>query len=351
MGALASPRPLWWSERLSTHSTTFPGPSALIVGSRRLSHNVIINHTTIDQVLTSMGPELACTGLILVNSHRHRDYFRLHARALHHAHSTSSSTALNGASLLIFNNNAELLRHGRQMELLNWLDEYRKLPLRMRMLLVTRLNWGLLCSELHALAATVRIWARYQWVLAFSGPDIMLTPFGLQRLDEMLARETPPSRAACASTSGRCHRMSARRNARPSIDSEKHAALYAMRFPAPRGQRRLSMDLFLFSVTDFVTCDQEAGGLDASLWGGAFAQCVEAPGEGDPERMPETLLHDIVIRHKLPTSLFSHEKLPEGGSQSASAKEKARAPVRWAVVWHAHNLSNVADWLSRSSGR
>lgn len=45
-----------------------------------------------------------------------------------------------------------------------------------RLLLHTSMNLGYSCGELHSLAAAAAIWARFPWVVCFSGPDVLAMP-------------------------------------------------------------------------------------------------------------------------------------------------------------------------------
>jgi hypothetical protein len=51
-----------------------------------------------------------------------------------------------------------------QPRLIEFLRDFHPAPA-LRMLIHMRRNFGFTCGELHALAATVRVWRRFPWVL------------------------------------------------------------------------------------------------------------------------------------------------------------------------------------------
>ena len=155
----------------------YAGPSALLHANDTLACG---RHA--DDALSSFGDH---EGLWYIHSHRHTlADMALHARALHLATGGGrggSSSLLRNASLLIFNNNGASNQRFGHPSLVEWLHVFSGLGFRLRMLLATALNVGYSCGELHAIAATARIWRRFRWVLAVSGPDNLLTPHGALR--------------------------------------------------------------------------------------------------------------------------------------------------------------------------
>eukprot|EP00966_Prymnesium_polylepis_P170745 3947045-Prymnesium_polylepis.1 len=77
------------------------------------------------------------------------------------------------SALLLISNNGSVA----SATALRWLALYRNPPM-LRMLVGTQVNMGYCCGELSAIAASVRIWSRFPWVLYSSGPDSFILPQG-----------------------------------------------------------------------------------------------------------------------------------------------------------------------------
>eukprot|EP00966_Prymnesium_polylepis_P133534 3086483-Prymnesium_polylepis.2 len=132
-----------------------------------------------------------------------------------------SSRELALSALLLVCNNASLGNDS----LARWLALFRSPPL-LRMWVHTRKNIGYLCGNLHGIAASVRVWMRFPWVLHMSGPDSLLVPRGAALLSALIEKEQ------------QCSRL--------ERTPHRHTAYLGDRFPAPRGHVRFSMDVFVF---------------------------------------------------------------------------------------------------------
>ena len=263
-------------------------------------------------------------GLVLIHSHRQRlSDFRDHARALALGQSRGREWFLHGTSLMLINNNAPLLyqraSYGRSVnwgphadDTIVWLRAYGALPLQIRLLLTTSLNFGYFCGELQALAAAAPITRRFHWVLTFSGPDVLPTPTGLRHLGELI--QEPVEQAT----------------------REPQAAFLYDPFPAQRAHLRVSMDAFVFRPTYF--------GLGASgAWAEATENCVRSVN-----RIPETIVAEVLLARNLTRQRIAlrHTRMTTWTTKLDLAQPPANA-----VVWHVHNRSARSAWLDREEER
>ena len=187
--------------------------------------------------------------------------------------------------------------------------------LALRMLIVTNLNLGYFCGELQALAAAAPITSRFDWVLCFSGPDAMPTPYGMSCLSQHVARwheAQPPG----------SHLATALRGRALASPAPAPAFLYDW-FPAPRHHFRVSMDVFLY--------------FPAALHARSAARHIRLhpPADrnrsgGDPPRAQP---------HRAP-----HLRSPHA-HDDARLKLVLGWPPPNSVVWHCHNESARGVWL------
>jgi hypothetical protein len=269
-------------------------------------------------------------GLILVHSHRQRNEdYRAHARALGLEQSNTVSSIVDGASLLLINNNAPLLYQrasfGRSVhwgpladDAIGWLRAYGGLPLHLRLLITTSLNCGYFCGELQALAAVATITSRFEWVLTFSGPDVLPTPYGLSRLSSLLLSPAPSG-------------------------SQPPSFLYEP-FPAQRAHFRVSMDIFVYRPAQF---GQHSGqqqilrrpGMEVgSTWSLATDLCLRATN-----RIPETIVAEVLLARNV-----TRQRISERHTRATTwtTKLSVSSPPTNAVVWHVHNESARSMWLT-----
>lgn len=320
-------------------------------------------------------------GLLLVHSHRQRlADFRDHARALGlskygRASSGASPSLLHRASLLIINNNAaELFKqasYGNSVkpgphagDPIEWLRAYGALQMRIRMVLTTNVNLGYFCGELHALAAVhQRTLLRFPWVLAFSGPDVLLTPDGMVNLDRHLAsalplhdpaaRRPPASHPAPEVTQGERRR-------------HRQIAFLYDSFVAPRMHFRVSMDVFLFVPRMLLVVpprqkahpSARAHNLNSASDGGAVGH---GPSESDDASAPVSawsVASQVCLRetNRIPEVIVAETLLACNVTVARIAKAKSRVttwltklsleqPPRHSVVWHVHNETARGHWL------
>ena len=267
------------------------------------------------------------TGLIVVSSFgQPLDAFFVHAKAL--ALCFAVSTFLHNASLIVVNANSAMLRYGSADGPSERLRAYKALPLRLVMLLMTRVNFGHMCGELFELHALVRVWSLYPWVLACSGPDTLPMPHGLLAFEQRVRQRSE----WVGASDDRRRQLGLRR------------FLLADRFPAPSKHVRYSLDLLLFfpDAARLPTCTR-----DTSVWSAAAALCVR-----DGQEMPEATIAMAMSRlNKTGWSGFS-----DGGGMSVSKASKTAgaasghaAPRPGVAVWHVHNVSGAARWLESVS--
>ena len=249
-------------------------------------------------------PTATKRGLLLMSSTRHgAAEFAAAARML----ALSGRELAIGALLLVCNNSTL-----GDDSLARWLAFFRSPPL-LRMWVRTR-NLGYFCGNLHALAASVRIWSHFPWVVHLSGPDSLLLPNGAALLSALIEREQQ----------------------RGGHWAQRTAYL-GDRFPAPRGHIRFSMDAFVFWPRAM-----------SSAWASAARWCLQGFGPDDVDGAeglevdphPEVLLNTMRLRHNL-----SYRLIPgHHGSFGRAWKLKATRPLG-SHVWHSHNVSAVNRWL------
>ena len=172
--------------------------------------------------------------------------------------------------------------------------------LALRMLLVSSLNLGYFCGELQALAAAAPITTQFAWVLCFSGPDALPTPFGLDSLAHHLTAE--------------------HLQASPAF-------LYDW-FPAPKHHFRVSMDVFLYWPARLLP----------HVLKHAASSCIYGIS-----KIPESMLAESLLTHNLTYSRISpsHTRMT-----TRASKYSLGWPPTSAVVWHCHNESARGKWLS-----
>ena len=303
---------------------------------------------------------------------------------------------LHEASLLIANNNAPVaLRPAKRANAANssaashyeptrWLQLYT-VPLRLRMLVLTSANFGYMCGELQALAASWSVVRHFPWVLYSSGPDSLPTPLGMLRYGALMAEEafggvdgdapqigaavttTAAAATATSATSGsgrggrnraagwhdhdawhgpapearhqrseQQHQQSDRRPVPPQrqprprrpvpASGSRRPAILCEQFPAYPGLLRVRLDQFVWFPSRM-----------GSEWLMAAADCVGS-GSVNPEQTLAYWLRarNVTIR-MLGATPFGHV--------SEWSKHASTAPHPTALVWHAHNSSNVRAWI------
>eukprot|EP00966_Prymnesium_polylepis_P202820 4699010-Prymnesium_polylepis.2 len=289
----------------------YSGPSVVVQSGAKLygEHARAALHRSREEVAAS-GER---SGLIMLCAFRQEAVdFQLHARAL--GLTTRASPFLHNASLLIAINNAALLRYG-QSDPAKLLQYYGSLPLRLRMLLVTRLNVGFLCGELQQLHALVHVWSLFPWVLYTSGPDAMPTTHGILQVAQDVVRF----------------------GARANLTAERPLVLLGSHFPAPPKHIRFSMDLFVFFPSSALlrACPGADGPVkDASIWTVASANCMHHP------EMPESTIAEVIIRLNRSTKM-----LAGSGVSTAASKVMSTGPKPDSLLWHVHNRSSISQWL------
>ena len=256
-------------------------------------------------------------GLLLVHSHRQRSLqFEQHARMMSLiARMRPDAGLLHQLSLLLVNNDAsELLPHGawhgNTDNPLKWLELYA-LPLRIRMLLVTSINVGYNCGELQALVAAAPVLQQFPWVLYCSGPDVLPTPAGIFRMGAEVVRS-----------------WNKRHGSRSATNPAAAAALLYLRFPAPPGRHRISLDVMLFAP-------DRVGG----MWHRAARECLRLTSTASAE--------DMIAEARDRENVSSVELQMPGYLIWRFAKQLATEPRPRAALWHSHNLTAISAWLER----
>ena len=302
----------------------FPGPSVALLPDERRAR---CGSKALDALLESrQGVETAIAqrsglgyGLLLVHSHRQRAAeFEQHARMISLIYRTQHPDPglFHELSLLVVNNDAsELLPHGlwhghTDDPLNKWLVHY-SVPMRIRMLLVTSLNLGYNCGELHALASSAPILQHFPWVLYCSGPDVLPTPEGMLRFGAEI------SRAWRAQATGAV--------------SQATGLLY-QHFPAPVGRQRIGLDLFLFWPARV-----------GALFRTAAHECLRLASTASPEQ----LFADAAARE----NVTRIDSWMQGYFIWRLSKQLSTAPRPNAALWHSHNLTAVSAWLEQQERR
>ena len=309
---------------------TFIGPSVAMLPDPPSGNPIVRCGAAADAALLESRHDAASSlersggagwGLLLVHSHRQRAFeFGLHARMLELIAKTQpSSGLLHQLSLLIVNNDAaELLPHGTwhgsTEDPIHWLRLYGGLHMRLRMLTVTSANFGYLCGEFQALAAAAPLLSQFPWVLYTSGPDVLPTPVGVLRLSTLI-------------TQGWSDRSNAATGGGSASSSTRPALLYT-HFPAPPSKHRISMDLFVFKPKGV-----------GSLWTGAAKMCLLSGGTASTEQV----VADVAAEN----NVSRLDTWMQGYQIMRGAKLISTRPRENAALWHSHNTSAVAAWLSQ----
>lgn len=296
----------------------FDGPSVamlpdgkLLCGVRAANEALAQSRIGTDELLSDGG-----AGLFMVHSHEQgKDSVALHARMLHLLKKTGSYNMLRHASLLLVNNNVgDIMRKGKSFQPGTWLHAYSRLKLRVRMLIMTKVNLGYHCGEFQAIASAVKILRLFPWVLYSSGPDSLPTSHGLAMLGSIVVQDAL-ARAGSSS--------------RPGIVCEQ--------FPAFPGLLRIRMDHFLFYPDR-----------SESVWPAAAADCFRS-GAANPEQLLAYHFRDQNVSMRFLGWNHTHpaRTVPQPlGYVSMWSKQHSTKPHDRGLVWHTHNTSAVEQWIS-----
>ena len=216
-------KPGWLSKLLP--KLRFDGPSLALLPAEP-GKKWVTSHCGVDEankalLASRVGVEEAVAkgggGLLLVQSHSQTlKQFEQHARTLSIlAKNDDAATMLREASLLLLNNNAAAVLNVNNIELSQKTQAWKwpllygnALPWRIRMLVITSINFGYYCGELAAIASLSSVLSHFPWVLYFSGPDSLPTVYGLRRFRAMLEMEErlrTSSRGYSGRAGGRAH--------------------------------------------------------------------------------------------------------------------------------------------------
>ena len=170
---------------------------------------------------------------------------------------------------------------------------------------------GYSCGELHSLAATVRIWARFPWVVTLSGPDVLALPAEYELLGRLMSQVTDAT-----------------------------ALLYdgfrkSKNDPLSYVEERFNMDLFVYFTHQWLV--NSTTELD-SHWSRAAALCVS-----NVRNRPEAILH--VVRSEFNLSARRIGNRSRGSLIDAHKTTFTRPDAK---VWHSHNMPAVLSWLQSS---
>ena len=278
-------------------------------------------------------------GLLLVQSHSQTlKQFEQHARTLSIlvAKSDDAATMLREASLLLLNNNAAAVLNVNNIELSQKTQAWKwpllygnALPWRIRMLVITSINFGYYCGELAAIASLSSVLSHFPWVLYFSGPDSLPTVYGLRRFRAMLQMEMEEQLRT--SSRGYRGRAGGRVVGRP--------ALFCEQFPAYPGLLRVRMDHFLFVPAR----------ANATLWDDAASDCIQH-GSVVPEQHLAYAFraHNLTMWWTNRREPYNDSTLPlPQGYVSQWSKLRKNKPHPTGMVWHSHNETCVEEWLVR----
>ena len=301
----------------------FEGPSMAMLpdgrlrcGVRQANEALVQSRIGTDQIRAKGG-----AGLFLVHSHEQgKESVAMHSRMLHLLQKTGSYSMLRGASLLLVNNNlGDTIRKADTFVPGAWLHAYEALSLRIRMLILTKVNLGYHCGEFQAIAASVKVLRFFPWVLYSSGPDSLPTPFGLSMLGSVVSEDI----ASVDDGSSR---------SRPGIVCEP--------FPAFPGLLRIRMDHFLFYP-----------GRSETVWSAAAADCFRS-GSANPEQLLAYHFRDQNVSMRFVGWNRTLQRVPQPlGYLSMWSKQHTVRPHDEGLVWHTHNATNAKEWISAQEAK
>jgi hypothetical protein len=369
--------------RAGGHATQLDGLSAAIYPSGAVVCGPAANDALATQ---STGHSARRGGLVMIHSHRQvASEYAVSAHVL--GMSASHHRVLHRASLLLVNANPST----PTPSLIRWLGWYEGFQHGLRLLIHTRANLGYSCGELHTIAATVKVWSHFPWVMALSGPDVLALPREFEILQPLLDQVRAEQAAAGSGGTGACAGTShgggpweaERTLERTSADASVGRALSApprnLATGALRGRLQalatasgapgttaLLYDLFRVSRNDplsfkeirynmdafvYFPCRWRAAGGDLeahplrrsprghhSLWDSAAAHCVN-----QTRNRPEAILHVVQQQHNLSVRLIGN-----GSRGSLIDIHKAVATEPDGGIWHCHATTNALRWLQTS---
>lgn len=409
-------------ERINIRSISrvlFAGPSALLLPNGTLrcgdaadvalrASRLEVAHEHAQRHDDGAGHEHARDGLLLIHSHRQRgEDFALVARMLHlidslpvGSHTSHGvpegqpQSVLHGLSLLLVNNDAvhQSSNHTSPDHPVNWLRRFTQPTLRLRMLVLTAVNFGYTCGGFHALAALSGILPLFPWVICTSGPDALLTPWGAFRLSAMLTASgnhrgnstVRPDPMAVAEVHAHADGAPGRHSRRIAKAATHGHALLADFFGGAKSQ--LSLDLFVYEpprspntrtprprVASPAMGASTGASMGASM-GARMGASMGAPVEADRFADAESTVHhfwaDLVegclqavsTSRRMPEPLLltaanaAHVRVSSIGATTNCfgfsrpcqdwAKLHATQPLRHAAVWHSHNATLVRRWVA-----
>ena len=178
---------------------------------------------------------------------------------------------------------------------------------------------GYSCGELYSLAASVRVWMRFPWVLTLSGPDVLALPAEWELLGRLMAHQTTRDTALLYDGFRR---------------SKNDPLSYV--------EERFNMDMFVFFTRHWLvnatpSSRSSRSSLD-SRWSRAAALCVS-----NVRNRPEAILH--VVRKEFNLSV---QKIGNRSRGSLIDAHKVSFTRPDAKVWHSHNMPAVLSWLQSS---
>jgi hypothetical protein len=178
---------------------------------------------------------------------------------------------------------------------------------------------GYSCGELYSLAASVRVWMRFPWVLTLSGPDVLALPAEWELLGRLMAHQTTRDTALLYDGFRR---------------SKNDPLSYV--------EERFNMDMFVFFTRHWLVnatpSSRSSRSSLGSRWSRAAALCVS-----NVRNRPEAILH--VVRKEFNLSV---QKIGNRSRGSLIDAHKVSFTRPDAKVWHSHNMPAVLSWLQSS---
>jgi hypothetical protein len=290
--------------------------------------------------------EVPAAGLFFV--HAFRQVASEFAMSAHLLGMSSSKLLVRASSLLVVCTNptiptASLLRW------LRWYTHFERPGSGLRMLIRTAANLGYSCGEFHSIAASVRVWMHFPWVICLSGPDVLAIPSEfdlLARLVSNVIRDDGPLESA---TDGIAAPGRSRRMPRTALLYDKFRT--SRNDGASFREPRYNMDLFLFFPPQWLwkrkratigqmdpTSNYSMMTLSGSLWAKAAALCVR-----QVRNRPEAILHVLHQEQNMSFRLIGN-----GSRGTLLDMHKWQGAEPDAFVWHAHNAPAVLRWLQSS---
>ena len=279
-------------------------------------------------------------GLLVVTAHRQGiQEFAAHARMLALSNSTSQ---LEDLTLLILCNNPST----SQSVLTDALALYVP-PVRLRLLVHTAVNAGFSCGELQGLAASIRIWRHFPWVILNSGPDSLPTPFLLSTVGQLLSVAMKwPAQLSFLADPFPSHWWLPAFSMDflvfvPSKVLTRRALPHAPAFKS--AQQRNEWHCSWHPTRQAGDPRQRRDVERPSVWHHLAAACIRGNlAHLTFDMPPETLLGFV-------EPLFNLSFLSIGGRGSQRSSHRLDADKPSGSLWHVHNMSKASTWLERQN--